>query len=621
MPTPSEISHTTKDECTTTDVVAAADKLQKAQPDADELKTSENNQKKKHQPQPSSYNESRHKFSNRPMNQIGNRQNRNNSTHKRATNDSNNNNKPLNYKPSNPTQQKQMPLEYQQPEKQSNGHLDSTKKHIQARSITKSNQNGNFYDNFSPGPSHKSSPAESPALTSPNYTNDAYNGSGDLKTDVDGVSRKYTLDFLHKVGYSMTGVPTVNVSQPLSSSKTSKNMDEILAVKMALGDNSGNYNHFYAGSVYGNQALLQQQQQYQQQLYSRFQQQQQQQQTVQRFQRMYTRNQPDSYTRMYYPMYHEQESLSLPCHCPQSTQQLQRGYNQSYSNSPSYQNRKQGERHEYRDYRDNTKKPRNGYNNHNNNGERHFKGKDYNNRSGQLGKSNSFTEENTSKRKNPPFIRTSSEENPNRSLSPTPPSSSKSSSPGAQEKRLEKDIANEVHFDLADDSASTASASSSGPSGLVPFISDMKVSLSAPLLHATEEPSRNVNLWIDNNFGSALHNGLSHSAEHLNHNYRDVAPIAIIKRPPSVNGVNKRNFPPPPRPFPAYDPLHPFEYFLARTEQSEMRKPPSYLRCNTKWDCLSEQMWAKFQVFQQSRDTYHSKMTIWRDLHNYVKVS
>lgn len=494
----------------------------------------ENFASEKKQQQSMNFNASpRRKFVNRSAsaNQNGNRHNRNNSgnnNNKRPNDTNNNNNK------------QQMSNNFKQPQQQHHHHGEFNKKPQQQkyRSITK---NGNYQ-------------YESPASAPPSLDNEPIE-------NVDNTPRKYSMDFLHQVGYKMSNVTMQQ------SPKTPKNVDEasLMQLKMALGDNSGYYTHFYSGSMYGhgNQMILQQQQQQQFQTYSRYQQSQQQ------LQRMYGRN----YQR--WPTVYEPEPTSLPCHCPQQQPiPQQRNYQQSYTNSPSYQPRgKNNERREYREYRSTDGKKTRHYQN-----DRNFKSRDYRNAPPMV-KSHSFTEEDSKRHSNHSY----------RSLSPTPPGSSKSSSPGAAEKSHEED------------SAST----SSGPS----YNGDMKVSLSEPVLLVPDEPVKSVNLWIDNNFGGALHNGLSYSAEHLN-----IPPITIIKRPPSAGKRTYRNNPP-------YDPQYPFDYYLSRCDESEMRVAPMSFRSGTKFDRLSEQMWEKFQMFQQSRVTYHSKMIIWRDLYNSVKVS
>lgn len=560
-------------------------------------------QKNKHQSSP------RRKFVNRSnANQNGNRNNRNNSLNKRSTSDNNNNNNNSkqsngfkNQNSSNQQQQKtthdfQKPPDPQMDPKKHSNHQNKF------RTITKTAPVANYYEDRSP-------PSVSPTVETqkPKY------GMPQPKQEVDNMSRKYSMDFLHQVGYKLTGVAGIPPAQ--HSPKTPKHLDDanLIALKMALGDNSGYYTHFYAGSMYGNQMIMHQQQQQLNQ-FARYQQQQQP--PMQRLHRVYQRGHQDAFQRVYQPpRYHEQEgAATLPCHCSPQAPQFQRSYSNTYANA-TYQN---GNKHDRRDYRENSKKGRNGYQYHNDRGYK----REFNNRNNPLGKSDSFTEEDLNKGKN--FNRASSDDVAFRSLSPTPPNSSVSSSPGAHEKKIEKDntpfsTSAESSSEQIEDSVSTASASSSVPSSA----SNLKVSLSAPILMEPEEPTKNVNLWIDNNFGGSktVRNGLSVSAENLNMVFRD-PPITIIKRPPSAHEVVMRNSLLMQRSWSnlSYDPQQPFDYYLSRSEESEMRIPPAQLKCGSQWDRLSEEMWEKFIMSQQSRLTYRKKMILWRDLYESVKV-
>lgn len=555
----------------------------------------------------------RRKFVNRSNNNHnGNRNNRNNSLNKRSTNDNNNNNNNSKqfsgYKAQiamNQQQQKMtMQNDYQKP--QQNEQVDPKKPSNHSnkfRSITKLGPMTSYFDDRSP-----------PASTSP--TTEPQQSKFSMpqpKHEIDNMQqRKYSMDFLHQVGYKITNVNGMNMPPAQHSPKTPKHIDEanLMALKMALGDNSGYYTHFYAGSMYGNQMVLHQQQQQQLNQF-RYQQP-----PIQRIQRMYPRAPQDNYQRVYQPpRFQEQEgAANLSCHCSQQAQpQFQRSYSNSYSSS-SYQNGNKNERRDYRDNRDNnSKKGRNGYGyNHNDRGYK----KDFHNRSNQSGKSHSFSDEDTNKTKN-----LNRDDHVYRSLSPTPPNSSVSSSPGAHEKNIEKNVAilDESNLERAEDSASTASASSSVPSSS----GNLMVSQSVPILVQPEEPAKNVNLWINNNFGAkTLRNGLSVSAENLNSVFRD-QPITVIKRQPSVHEIVERNPLQVQRSLSnlSYDPQQPFDYYLSRADDSEMRVPPAQLRCGSQWDRLSEDMWEKFILSQQSRSTYRKKMLLWRDLHGSVKVS
>lgn len=583
--------------------------MHEREPSANILEASANGEIQKNKQQSSP----RRKQTNRPN---GHRQNRNSSLIKRNTSDNNNNNngpKQFNsYKASNVVNQHKPTMnDFQKPQPpqlaKEQGESKKLNHSNKVRSITKVGSMTNFYD-------ERSSSAPSPTVESqkPSFN------MPQQKHERDNMTRKYSMDFLHKVGYKISHVSGVNMPPAQHSPKTPKPIDDanLFALKMALGDNSGYYTHVYAGSMYGNQMVLHQQQQQLNQ-FTRYQQQNPQ---MQRLQRMsYQRGPQDNYQRVYQPSrYHEQEvAANLPCLCTPPVQpQFQRNYSNSYSHSPSYQN---GTKYERRDYRDNSKKPRdyrgNGY--HQN--DRGYNKRDYN-RNSHLGKSHSFSEEDSNKAIH--FNRALSDDLAYRSLSPTPPSSSLSSSPGAKGMSTDKATmtSNGSNSELAEDSASTASASSSVASGS----GKLKVSLSAPILMEPEEPSKQVNMWIDNNFGGskALRSGYSISAENLNVVYRD-PPITIIKRPPSVNEIAKQECQPTCRSTNTlmFNPQQPFEYYLARSEESEMRAPPAQLKSESQWDRLSEQMWEKFSMFQQSRSTYRKKMHLWRDLNESVKVS
>lgn len=555
--------------------------------------------KNKQQPSP------RRKFVNRST---GNRNNRNNSLNKRSASDNNNNNNSNNgskqingFKAHNAMNQHQkmtMQNDYQKPPP--NDKVDAKKHSNQKfRSNPKAGQMGSYYDDRSPASSPTTEP-QKPTFNMPQP-----------KHELDNMQRKYTMDFLHQVGYKITNISGMNMPQQAQHSpKTPKHIDDanLIALKMALGDNSGFFTPYYAGSMYGNQMVLHQQQQQQQQL-QQFTRYQQQQPPIQRLQRLYPRGPHDNYQRMYQPpRFQEQEgAANLPCHCSQQTApQYQRSYSNSYSSS--YQNGSKNERRDYRDNRDNSKKSRNNMYQTDKGGYQ----KDFHNRNNQPGKSDNFSEEAANKAKN--FNRAHSDDLAYRSLSPTPPNSLVSSSPGSNEKNIEKHntISAESTFERAEDSLSTASASSSVPSNS----GNLKVSQSTPILLEPEKPS--ISLWIHNNNFIGSKNLRSVSAENLNVVTRE-PPVTIYKRPPSAVESNsfqaKKNVNNS-----SNDPQQPFDQYLSRAEDSEMHIPPAQLRCGSQWDGLSEEMWKKFTISQQSRSTYRKKMLLWRDLHGLVKV-
>lgn len=626
MPTQSDVPFITKDSCTLHfKKNVMLEKLNREPTATTDLETLKNgdSQKKKVPPQPAPQQQAfnggspRRKFMNRTMNpQNGNRQNRNHSLNKKTPSDTNNNNASTanklfnSYKGPNMTQQqKMMPIDYQNPKL--NGHSELQKKSLPShphkfRTITKSTSHY-LYEDYSPGanPTAPSFPAEFHGENSKNSHNIQSNQSSNGGSNE--ITRKYSKDFLH------TGLSPVQ-----QSPKIMKNNDD-MSLKMAFGDNSKNYGHFvsYGNQLYGSNHLMVQPS-YQQQSYARAAYQQLQHQEVQRLQRMFPP--PETFQRVYQQsMYGEPHPDPSKCNCSQGNHLHQsHGFSQqqNYTQSPSYQNRSKGDR---RDYRDNTKKNRNGYGGYQNglSGDRNYNPshkKEFQNRGTHLNKSHSFNEED--KRKNQGFQRVNSEDQCFRSLSPTPPNSSKSSSPGASEKCAEKEsgASTDSAPELVDDSLSTASSGQS-------YTGDMVVSRSEPALLHPEEPVANVSLWMDHHYGSsAFHNGLSLSAEHLS--FRE-PPYTIIQRQPehaepkkSVSMPLMRNVFNPP-----YDPQYPFDYYLSRSKESVVLEPPSELKCASPWDRLSEQMWSKFREYQQSHQTYTRKMLMWRDLHNAMKVS
>lgn len=554
---------------------------------------------------------------NRTMNpQNGNRQNRNHSLNKKTSSDSNNNNGSTASKqyngfkaPAMTQQQKMMPTDYQNHKLSGQGELQKKPSSLPSythkyRTITKSSSHY-LYDDYSPGIDHHapSFPAEFHGENSKNSHNIMSNQQGNE------TNRKYSKDYLS------AGLPPV-----MQSPKILKNNDD-MSLKMAFGDNSKNYGHFvsYGNQLYSSNHMMLQpsyQQSYQRAAYQQLHHQE-----AQRLQRIY--QQPhENYQRMYQQaMYGEPHPDPSKCNCSQSQHQSQ-GYSQQqngYTQSPSFNNRPKGDR---RDYRDNhSKKNRGGYGgtyqNSNLNGDRNHNPshkKEFQNRQPHLNKSHSFNDDD--KRKNSGFQRVNSEDQCFRSLSPTPPSSSKSSSPGAPDRFIEKEcaVSNDSALELVDDAVSTASSGQS-------YVGDHMVgSRSAPELLEQEEPVANVNHWMDSHYGgSAFHNGLSLSAEHLG--FRE-HPYTIIKRPLEVSEPKKsismpimrQTFNPP------YDPQNPFDYYLSRSKESVVLDPPADLECNSQWDLVSKQMWMKFREYQQSHQTYTRKMLMWRDLHNAMKV-
>ena len=454
--------------------------------------------------------------------------------------------------------------------------------------------------------------------------------------DNESINRKYSMDFLHQVGHHYKNISSNSIVQNKTPQKQLQNPPQpkvlednnLIALKMAFGDNSGYYNHLYSGAMYTNQLFFQHQQQYQQN-YPRYQNQHMQQRV-----RVYPRQDNNNYQRIYQP--EPQINRQQPQQQPNSyhngyynpQQQQQHQQQQQQNNSFQFQN------HRAKQNRDQNRKNRqNGNNNNanstndrnnfniNNSSNNNKKLSDQNARLSHSKSDSAQYEEN--KRKNLMYIRTNSEDY--RSLSPTPPSSVKSASPGIQEIK-NCDTKETTTSELIDDSASNSSTQSamsfSSGSKELPMTPTILLTPTSTDNEMTSNKENNVNSWINNNNFTPINNVLSASAEQLN--LRPVeTPITIIKRPPSANGMTTTPTHPIPRNFtlPTYDPTYPFDYYFARGERCEMREEPINLSCGSIWDHVSLEIWNKFQVFQQTRDTYRSKMILWRDLYEFIKVS
>lgn len=462
------------------------------------------------------------------------------------------------------------------------------------------------------------------------------------------INHKYSVDFLHHVGHqvksmsvnSMVQNKTPQKQQQQQQAQQQKIIDDnnLIAVKMAFGDNSGCYNHLYSGAMYTNQLFLQQQQ-YQQQNYARYQNQ-----HIQQRVRVYNPRQDNN---NYQRVYHQDPQMNRQQQQPQNSyhngyyQQQQPQQQQQQHNSFQYQNHR-AKQHQNRDQsrknrqngnnnNANSTNDRNNFNNNNSNNKKLSDQQQQQQQNSRLThpKSDS-TQFEENKSKNLMYIRTNSDDY--RSLSPTPPSSVKSSSPGIQESKSNCDT-KETTSDLIDDSASTSSTQSamSYSSGskeqpitptilLTPTSTDNEMTTSC-----SNNKENTVNSWIKNNHFTPINNTLSASAEQLNVRHVET-PITIIKRPPSANGMTTTVATPThpiPRNFtlPTYDPTYPFDYYFARGDRCEMREEPNNLSCGSIWDHVSLEIWNKFQMYQQTRKTYCSKMILWRDLYEYIKVS
>lgn len=557
MPTTSEVSVGVE----TKEILAIQDENIKVDSNLLESQDLQQHQKKKN------FNQSprrKNSTTTRSMNNNVATNNRRNQGFQRRNNNNNNNNETSN-------KQQQSSMYNKQSNQQqkvnmnmnglSNNQQDSSKKQQKSyhRTMFKSH-NGNYQYEL-----QTDSTSAPPSLDNEYLTRQQINNSPGDKHDV---PRKYSKNFLNDIGYKLT---------------SPKQMDE-MSLRLALGDNSQYFNHFVSGQFFGNQMMIPQHQYYQS--LPRYQTQHLQ---LQRMQRNHTGN----YNKTQY----EQDPQSLPCHCPQTPITQTRNV-QYYQNSPNFSNQNK------RDYRYGDKNKNRHYNNgyHNNNNN--------NNHRGYIEKSQSFNEEDTRQSTKSYPSMNQMENQVYRSLSPTPPSSSKSSSPGVQEKCLE----------TTDDSESTASGASSAPG----FFNETNlkspnenISLSAPILLAPDyQAVKNVSYWVDNS-SNKLHNGHSVSAEEIHNMSRE---NHHFKRPIAIHG-NKRIQILKHNPTPYSDNVDIFDIHMKHCESSEIQCIPSSLLCQSNFDQLSSDMWQKFLANQQKALTYQRKIDIWRELHTSLKVS
>lgn len=61
--------------------------------------------------------------------------------------------------------------------------------------------------------------------------------------------------------------------------------------------------------------------------------------------------------------------------------------------------------------------------------------------------------------------------------------------------------------------------------------------------------------------------------------------------------------------------------FLAKSHLVEVTSAPNNIMIGSKWDNLSQQIWAKFLSNQQTEATYRNKMMLWKHLYYYIKVN
>jgi hypothetical protein len=221
MPTPSEISVETK---------GSSEIIQNDKSSIESHLEAQDMQQKKKQLNQSPR---RKNNTNRPFNMQSNR--RHSGGFHKKNNDNNVNNKQPVYKQLNQQQQQQQQHKTQQNlnPMSNNQHQDSNKKSQKTgyRTIFK-NHNGNMHFDLI---------ADNNTVTT-NLDNDYLNRQ-QSPGDSNDVPRKYSKSFLNEVGYKLT---------------SSKQMDEQTALRMALGDNSRYFGHFFSGQLlHGNQMILQ----------------------------------------------------------------------------------------------------------------------------------------------------------------------------------------------------------------------------------------------------------------------------------------------------------------------------------------------------------------------------
>lgn len=65
----------------------------------------------------------------------------------------------------------------------------------------------------------------------------------------------------------------------------------------------------------------------------------------------------------------------------------------------------------------------------------------------------------------------------------------------------------------------------------------------------------------------------------------------------------------------------PADRFLTRSKLVEMKHPPECVGDRSKWDPLTLSIWQKFQLAQQTRQIYKTKMRLWRFIYEVTMVS
>lgn len=612
------------------------------------------------------------KYNNRLSNyHNGNRQNNRNNLHQHRL-DTNNNQK-MQYHQNSYSNQNNFNNKLLSSQTQTNGldlqssnssnNNNQMKKQVHKHRIVKSNNSGNHNFDQSQqrvdggGSGDKNTIDDSGIHPNTSVSNHVIANAGETRLkfdplmagDNESINRKYSKDFLQQVGHKLTGNSILSPkAQQQQQQHSPKVLDDanVIALKMAFGDNSGYYNHLYSGAMYTNQLFYQTQQQQQHQ--------------QQQYQQSYARYQQQHFHQRLRMFQHENNNYQRvsqpePLMARHQNQLEQRSYQNGYfhqqqqHNSFTFPNNNSNNGSNNRGKQNGNRKNRQANHNGNSNNSTN---NNYNSNNKKLSdqkqaqpiriatsksdetNAHSYDDRRSTNNKNLRYIRTSSEDY--RSLSPTPPSSVKSSSPGIQDKACDTQTLTELN----DDSESTSSSIRSAMS----FSSDNKELMLTPTIlltpirqqqlqnNSSEVKVNHVNTWIKNNNFTPLSNGLSLSAEQLNVRAAET-PVTIIKRPPSANGISSSSSTSngsgsaqsqsvsKTLSLPQYDPTYPFEYYYAKGEFYEVREEPRNLNCGSVWDHVSQEIWEKFQLFKQTQETYRRKMILWRDLYEFIRVS
>lgn len=60
--------------------------------------------------------------------------------------------------------------------------------------------------------------------------------------------------------------------------------------------------------------------------------------------------------------------------------------------------------------------------------------------------------------------------------------------------------------------------------------------------------------------------------------------------------------------------------YFANSHLMEVTSVPKNIMTGSKWDNLSQKIWSKFILNQQTEATYKNKMMLWKSLYVYIKV-